>query len=556
MDRRKRALLVQFWLTVETFKDPLESVDSESEGEDSNRPLTSTTVKEDVKMVYELYFSDRQSTSSPLLSAIPRKYVTAIQNYVLHSSSDPDQTQAKRARQTVLLAQRQIEGDMADDFEDFKRSELWFRVTSEQLRSQNFPAHADPVPDTLARLRQTPSSMSTPMLRPRKSSFRSPDTVRSRIYPTFILPINPSSPRSQSNSPRLSRPRLPSFGSDVDVHSPNLDSLSNSIESLPSHSKPVNNALDFLISDPLSPTPDARAPLFDDPEITREENAHAERMEAIQAALTDLIADENRHDQLKKPGGTDSGGTSHSSPHIGGKQRELAPDVSSPEHIPSPILQSLSDGENESELVGEDPYVEREERDEARFDVHIAAPGDLQLSHDIARLGEKINKLQSQEVLLEALTRKAELTGDLPELKLLSRSKASLAKEIREMSFQKTQYEQQEMDNRLIPGRTRIFITSSVTTETEGKQVVRYLVETQQLNAENKVTSGWVVSRRYNEFFAMHQRLKERYVLVKNLDFPGKRLVTSMSNSFVDNRKAALEKYLQVSHYHPETHKF
>ncbi|KAF9511028.1 hypothetical protein BS47DRAFT_1364103 [Hydnum rufescens UP504] len=95
----------------------------------------------------------------------------------------------------------------------------------------------------------------------------------------------------------------------------------------------------------------------------------------------------------------------------------------------------------------------------------------------------------------------------------------------RETTSQKTPYEQQEKDNWRIPGRTCIFITSSVTTKTEGKQV---LAEIQHLNAENEVTSGW-----------------ERYVLVKNQDFPCKRLVASMSHSFVDTRRAARERYLQ-----------
>ena len=164
-----------------------------------------------------------------------------------------------------------------------------------------------------------------------------------------------------------------------------------------------------------------------------------------------------------------------------------------------------------------------------------------------SRLTEKLEKLESQDVLLDALTRKAELTGDVNELRLLARSKDSLAKEMREVSFQKTQYEEQEKDNRLIPGRTKISITSSLTTESEGKQIVRYGVQIQQLSEDqSKTVSGWVVSRRYNEFFAMHQKLKEKYAPVKSLDFPGKRLVTSLSSSFVDTRKSALEKYLQV----------
>jgi len=42
--------------------------------------------------------------------------------------------------------------------------------------------------------------------------------------------------------------------------------------------------------------------------------------------------------------------------------------------------------------------------------------------------------------------------------------------------------------------------------------------------------------------FARH---KERYASVRNLDFPGKKLITALSNSFVDSRCNTLEAYLQ-----------
>ncbi len=112
------------------------------------------------------------------------------------------------------------------------------------------------------------------------------------------------------------------------------------------------------------------------------------------------------------------------------------------------------------------------------------------LSYDIARLANKIQKLQSEEVMLEVLSRKADLTGDVAELRLLSCSKASLAKEIRELSFQKTQCEIQEKENHLDPDHTCIFISSSVTTEMERKHVVCYLIEVQQLNPDSKPIFG------------------------------------------------------------------
>ena len=130
-----------------------------------------------------------------------------------------------------------------------------------------------------------------------------------------------------------------------------------------------------------------------------------------------------------------------------------------------------------------------------------------------------------------------------------------MTRELRELQFQKQQYEQQETANRLISDRTRVSIVNSAVAEEGGKSVVRYLVEVQQLGPDGSFASGWVIARRYNEFHNMHNKLKERYILVRNLDFPGKRLVASLSGSFLDTRRVALEKYLQVCRYYDFVYK-
>lgn len=186
------------------------------------------------------------------------------------------------------------------------------------------------------------------------------------------------------------------------------------------------------------------------------------------------------------------------------------------------------------------------EHDKEHGSFQLAGPGDLQLSQEIERLTNNITKLQTQDAMLDTLIKKAELTGDAQELRLLRRSKSSLTRDLRELKFQKTQYEQQESANRLLSDRTRVAIVNSTVGEEDGKQVVRYVVEVQQLAQDGSFSSGWVVARRYNEFFSMHNKLRDKYILVRNLDFPGKRLVTSLSTSFVDSRRIALEKYLQV----------
>ena len=584
MDRRQRSLLVQFWLTVESFKDPLESASYELDTADTTRSLPSSNASEDIKLIYDLYFSGHGSMPTPVLRAVSPRHVDSMRSFVELNIEDPgdeDDTPRSdsaldnsRARQAVLLAQKQVEEAMEDDFEDFRRSELWFRVAAEYAHAQHdlvastsnaaLPAaHASPSIGTnaLHAPRVRPPlihSYPAPTQRPSTSANRTHDAVRSRIYPTFILPANTETPApTTTTTPDISDPTSPArplspllrvqpFVSDTGSASSAATSpvLSSSVDSLqpppppPFDATQFHNALDFLTSDPSPPptSSDAgtggsgRAPLFDDPEINAEETARAERMEAIQAALTDLIADE------RQGGGLFSGEVGDEAPaatQLTAHTRASSASGAQGSTTPSPSATRVS------EIEGEPT---------ARSNVPMAAPGYLLLSRDVARLTDKISKLQSQEVMLEALTRKAELTGDVNELQLLRRSKDSLSKEIREVTFQKTQLEQQEKDNRLIPGRTRTTITSSSTTEQDGKQIIRYLVEVQQLGAENQQRCSWTVSRRYNEFFAMHQRLRERYASVRNLDFPGKRLVTSLSSSFVDTRRLALEKYLQVSH--------
>jgi sorting nexin-25 len=495
MDRRHRSLLVQFWLTVESFKNPLESVDSDS-SENENEPIQAasitSTVKEDISMMYDLYFS----TSNPALAFIPDKYADVIRDFA-QNETNPTEASQRRVRRCVLLAQRQVERAMEQDFESFERSELWFRA----LGDANF---IDTVPATEPR--------SAPM------------PVRGkRSVSSVLLPSNAPVPKGNAGfaSHLLQQP-----DSIIDMYrstssASKQSSGSASADSFP-RSAPSNiEVLMSPVSDSLFDT--GRAPLFNDPE-DEEQRAEEKRMEAIHAALTDIVALEE-----SRPVGNRLRQSSDSS-IFGLDQRKRKPMFDSePEH---------DQGKN---------FEEEDDRELAHETFQLAGPGDLQLSHEIARLQEKILKLQTQDGLLVSLVRKAELTGDTQELRLLKNSKAVIQREMKQLQFQKTQYEQQESANRLLPDRTRVSIVSSTTADEAGKSVVRYLVEVQQLAMDGSYASGWVVARRYNEFLNMHTKLRERFPLVRNLDFPGKRLVTSLSGSFLDNRKVALERYLQVS---------
>ena len=501
MDRRNRSLLVQFWLTVESFKNPLEAVDSDSSGDDDDELIQhSETVKEDITMVNDLYFSS--PTPHPALSVISAKHINAIRVFALDENT-PNPSTERKVKRNVMLAQRQVERDMEGDFEDFQRSPLWFRV----------------VGDTESNNAMTASVMSSSVV---PDDGPSPfNTIRKRDSP------DPGIRASRTSKPPIMiNPPLTIRSESV----PSMTAVSTERELL-SPVRPIQSSLDLLMSSTENLADSSRAPLFDeseDAQIGPIDDAQVQRMEAIQAALTDIIAfdnEESRH-----------------------------PRAETPDEVPSQrgsgfLSARRSDGRRQSSL-DEEHDIEEERQDEndsnAQIALPLAGPGDLQLAYEIARLGEKLNNLRTQDTMLDRLINKADLTGDTQELRLLQKSKSALNREIRELSFQKTQYELQESANRLVSDRTKLAIVNSTVGEEGGKSVVRYIVEVQQLAVDGSFATGWVVARRYNEFLQMHNRLRDKYALVRGLDFPGKRIVTGLSGHFVDTRRVALEKYMQV----------
>jgi sorting nexin-25 len=497
MDRRSRSLLVQFWLTVESFKNPLESVESDPSG-DEDDPIQnsrSDTVKEDITMINDLYFS--APTPHPALAAISAKNINTIRDFAV-DKSPPSPATVRKVRRNVMLAQRQVERDMDQDFDDFQRSELWFRVIGDIESNKVMSSSSS----------WSRGSSATNTLR------QKPGQGESRRGQSPILISPPLTSRSDS-MPSLNTSFDAEGGSDL----PNDTS---------SKAHPSN--LDLL----MSPVPDtgvesSRAPLFDESEDNKAyaDEAQLQRMEAIEAALTDIIAFDNQ--QSARP------------------RRELSSDRI---FGVSGFLPPGGDGGkrtngSDDEVEGDDDRAD--ETDGVSQGVfELTGPGDLQLTYEIGRLGNKLSNLQSQDLMLDKLIKKAELTGDTQESRLLQKSKSALNREIRELSFQKTQYEQQESANRLVSDRTKLAIVNSTVGEEDGKAVVRYIVEVQQLATDGSFATGWVVARRYNEFLSMHNRLRDKYTTVRNLDFPGKRIVTGLSGHFVDARRTALEKYMQV----------
>ncbi|CAG89020.2 DEHA2F07480p [Debaryomyces hansenii CBS767] len=224
----------------------------------------------------------------------------------------------------------------------------------------------------------------------------------------------------------------------------------------------------------------------------------------------------------------------------GNRNSKLFDDISDHSFSDSDSINFDSDSQNQNINLSNPSHSDSQ--------IFLAAPGNLRLAEEISKLSEEIDKLSEQQAVLSPLLKKAELTNNVGELKILRKSKVSLDREINAKELQKQQFIVQENDNSLY-GKSRVSIQSYISNNENGKNYILYIVEVQKLSSENQnnVTAGWIVARRFSQFFRLNEYLKSRYPLVVNIKFP-KRTVSVLKfqqKQIVEQRKALLEEYLQ-----------
>lgn len=208
-----------------------------------------------------------------------------------------------------------------------------------------------------------------------------------------------------------------------------------------------------------------------------------------------------------------------------------------------------SDEESDSESLNSDSMsMEISDSKMTTLEILLAAPGNLSLAEEIAKLTQDIENLSEQEAILSSLLRKAELTNNISELKVLRKSKVSLEREINSKELQKQQYIVQENENSLY-GKSKVQIQSYVFDNDSTSQYVLYILEVQKFSSEDPtdITAGWVVARRFSQFYKLHEYLKLRIPQVANIRFPKKTVpvLKFQKKQLVEQRKLALEAYLQ-----------
>lgn len=531
MDRHQLMTFVQFWIVVDGVRNPLED---DVPGDD---PFSGTQVqwtdsdRTDIAQINEAYLS------KPELN-IPESTRDAVRAF-LKAGAGATMPEYLRARSAVLKAQAGVLEDMKEvHFPNFKKSDLYYKyLTSDDAsaKSSSRPARALKQP-SVAPILESPSRPTSLSRKATRFNANGPDLRRNANSSNDLKSIVKQA--TDDSQPVLSRRSF-----DVDTSGP-------------------------LFDDDIDDEPLARSTRSLDNESLNGEpgNGNQEQMvEAMEAALNNIMIDDPKEEDSKdlifdSPEPSFLSTKTVDSPRSSGEHKSVET-TSHGKERERPNLASLG-LVNTSSRIGvftdndlfgdEDKFLEDEQTDPevsadetVEEEIHQAAPGDLGLAEAISALTVDIERLAAQDSVVDTLTRKAELTNNIAELRILGKSKSSLQREIRRKELQRQQYIVQESDNSLY-GRANVDIKSiMVGKEDDGQEFALYVIEVQRKAGENMSAASWAVARRYSEFHDLHQRLRNIYPAIRHLEFPRRRLVMKLQREFLHKRRVSLENYLR-----------
>jgi sorting nexin-25 len=447
MDRLNLMRLVQFWIVVDGTRNPLEhDTDEPAEHTGSSSDLTESD-RVDLAQIYEAYLS------KPELNILPeaRRAVTEF----LKAGRKATPQQFYHARRCLLQAQTAVYDELQEPhFRRFKKSDLYYKWLAMDEAANASTSHV-----ATKLVAQNLDNPSAAQLQPSRTK----SAQRQTLQPLDLR-------RQVASSSDLK-----TLGKVKDSDPPSRRSLDGGT--------PLRSPLfdDDYDSDPLA---NSTASLNSDTENGRPGSDDHGVVDAMQAALTNIMGDEPEGSIFYEPSltsmqdndsmrGSDLLRSSSPNPPMMQKKDREKPSIASLGLVGAPRTRGVF---KDNIFGDEERFLEDEVEDhtaEARIDeeeIHEAAPGDLGLAEAIDALASDIERLVTQESIVDSLTSKAELTNNAAELRILRKSKASLQREIHRKELQRQQYIVQESDNSLY-GRATIMIQSiMVGTEDDGKE--------------------------------------------------------------------------------------
>lgn len=437
MDRQHLMSLVQFWIVVDGFRSPLED-DFGDENSPSSATWT-TADRNDLALLSETYLTKPEFKVSEDSRRLVKEFLIAGKR------ATPEQY--RKARTVVLTTQSAVLEELESVYyPKFKESDLyWKYLASDEAPGSQVPA-------------QNPSPPAVTL-----------DAPERRPLPPLLVRT------TSQTSNRISKDLRRAAVSSSDVRGMGKlfdddDSRRHSIDS--ERSAPLFD--DDYDTDHLATS---TASLGKDSQNGDNDAAQNQVLENMEAALNDIITNEPKSAGVEDLKGSDalssslyeterpSPRNSSETPRDDGRPIEKArKSIATLGLVDRGSRLGVFDDDlfPDQQKFIEDEYEEPigEEKDPAD-EVHEAAPGDLGLTEAIGALTTEIDKLSAQDSVVEALTRKAELTNNTAELRILRKSKASIQREIHRKEMQRQQYIIQESDNSLY-GRSTVRIKSVV----------------------------------------------------------------------------------------------
>lgn len=527
MDRQHRMPLVQFWVVVDGFRNPLED-DFGEELNPTGQQTWTDADRMDIAQISETYMS------KPELN-IPLETKEAIRAFLVAGRKATPQ-QYRAARTAILAAQSAVLEELETrHLPNFRKSDLFYKFLASSEASAMRPRLQST--GNIAEVNDSPLSpgakgSNQPSITRTHSQpgYRARDLRRAAVSSTDVRSLGSSKLFDDAEVAKRTSPSAPLFDDGYDT-----DPLAHSTQSLGQESlngdsveqRRVIENMEAAMNNIMTDSPMEDGTVYDDDALFGSPVSGSKLFKNVDSPRGSLDLQSNDNGNKQKPSLATLGLVNTSSRIGVFADDDLFPD--------------------EKKFL-EDEYADNEDgkqNDSAEDEIHQAAPGDLGLAEAITALTNDIERLVSQESVVDTLTRKAELTNNVAELRILGKSKASLQREIRRKELQRQQYIVQESDNSLY-GRSSISIKSVVVgKEEDGREFALYVIEVHRQAGDQMPAAVWAVPRRYSEFHDLHQRLRRRYPSTRGLEFPRRRVVMKLQKQFLQNRRLALEHYLQ-----------
>ena len=531
MDRHHLMTLVQYWIVVDGFRHPLEDDNATIDNFSGGHARWTEADRMDITQIYESYLKKTELR-------VPPASHQAIQGF-LGAGKDANMAQYLKARSAILKAQSAVLEQMQEThYPAFKRSDLYYKYLT-------FEDSAAKAKRPLGRTLKEPSVDSIPESPTRPPVSRAPSRLNAaRVDLRRSTSSNgelKGAARAMENNPQAQGRRsldvegsAPLFDDDIDS---DIDPMMRSTHSIDDS---VNGDMDdgnkeqmveameaalsnIMTSDPKSEV--SRGALFDDSDLP---TSIKPVTESPRSSGEFLRVESGFPDKEKQRPSIASLGLVSTSSRIG--------------------VFTDNDLFGDEEKFSEDEHVSSDDQAKVKpidEEIHQAEPGDLGLAEAISALTTDIERLVAQDSVVDTLNRKAELTNNVAELRILGKSKSSLQREIRRKELQRQQYMVQESDNSLY-GRASVQIKSvMVGKEDDGQEFALYVIEVTRKTNEQISAASWAVARRYSEFHDLHHRLRRLYPAVRELDFPRRRLVMKLQREFLHKRRVSLQDYLR-----------